>query len=275
MKSMQNLICALAVVSAGLSPAAASDAAEDAAASSAGPIQVYVEYGGSVYFLRVADITVSAAINPDSYAAAATFRSAGLLRWFDDTDIEATATGYRRPDGFAPLRYEHVNHASNKGRVVGIDFQDGVALPDVQPPFGSMGEPPASDAERAGAIDPISTILSLMTRSFSQDAAVCEGRAPVFDGKARYDLVFRNAGRERVRTEAWRGYAIECQAYLEPISGYDPGDRPSEAETERPVTIWLAPIGDIHVPVRFRARTQIGGVTIQASRVFVETAEGG
>ncbi|MFW6300449.1 MAG: hypothetical protein ACOC20_05965, partial [Oceanicaulis sp.] len=99
------------------------------------PAALYVEYSGAVYFLSVADISLNARFSAVDYSAAATFESAGLLRWFDDTNIEATATGYRGDAGLLPYRYEHINYASNKGRVVGIDFPGRVATPDINPPF--------------------------------------------------------------------------------------------------------------------------------------------
>ncbi len=245
-------------------PAAADDAAPSA------PDQFFMEYTGSVYFLQVADISITARMEEATYSAAATFQSAGLLRWFDDTDIQASSVGYRTGESLTPWRYEHINYASEKGRVVGIDFPEGTATPDINPPFGSMGEPPASEAERAGALDPVTVILNLMLGPIDTgDEEVCSGRLPIFDGKARYDLRFENVGMDDVRTRAYRGQAIRCQAYVEPISGYDPGDRPTEEETARPVNIWLVEMQGLHVPVRFRASTQIGNISIEARRIGI------
>jgi preprotein translocase subunit Sec61beta len=58
------------------------------------PERLLVQYSGSVLFIRAADIGISAEYpnNGTTYAATATFQSAGLLRWFDDTDIQAGNT---------------------------------------------------------------------------------------------------------------------------------------------------------------------------------------
>jgi hypothetical protein len=252
-----------------LVPAAAraeAQGGDDAAPAS--PQQFYAEYSGSIYFLQVADISLTARLDNGTYSSAASFQSAGRLRWFDDTDIQASAIGYRAGEGLTPYRYEHVNRASDKGRVVGIDFPDATATPDINPPFGSMGQPPASPAERAGALDPITVILNLMLGPIEAgDEALCSGRLPVFDGKARYDLRFENLGADDVRTRAYRGPATRCQAFVEPISGYDPGDRPTEEEVARPVNIWLVEMDGVHIPVRFRAATQIGNISIEARRI--------
>lgn len=234
------------------------------------PSQITVNYDGALYFLQVADIGLNVIYPDDTYSATATFQSAGLLRWFDDTNIEAGVSGYREGRNLQPWRYEHINHASGTGRIVGIDFPDGRAEPDINPPFGSMGDPPASEEEREGAMDPISAIMGLMLGMPFDENGTCEGRLPVFDGKARYNLRLQNDGMESVRTRAWRGEAIVCRAYIEPINGYDPGDRPTEDETNRPVTMWLAPVGGAYVPVRFRAKTSIGNINIQAQHLSVQ-----
>lgn len=234
------------------------------------PERILLNYTGSVWVIPVAEIAVSAVYPTGTYSASATFQSAGLARWFDDTDIEAGVTGYRAGSALQPWRYHHLNHASGKGRTVGIDFPDAVATPDIDPPFGSMGEPPASEDDRTGAIDPISALLGVTLGMPVGREGICAGRLPVFDGKARYDLRFEQAGTETVRTRAWRGEAMVCEAYLEPISGYDPGDRPDEEETQSPVIIYLAEIDGHYLPVQFRADTPIGKVNIQATRIELE-----
>jgi hypothetical protein len=238
--------------------------------SAALPEQIHVEYSGSVLLtVPVATITISAWLYEETYAGAASFRAGGLLRWFDDTDIVASTTGYRNSSGRAlsPWRYEHMNHASGSNRTVGINFAEGVAVPDVTPPFGSMGDPPASDAERAGALDPVTVMLSLMM-SQPHGERPCEGRLPVFDGRARYDLRLEAGETEHLTLRGYRGDALRCRAYIEPVSGYPEGKRPTPEDVARPVNIWLAEMDGAWVPVRFRARTRIGDINIVATRVY-------
>jgi len=241
------------------------------AGAAALPEQIHVEYSGSVLVaVPVANITISAWLHDETYAGAANFRAGGLLRWFDDTDIVASTTGYRTGDdgrALSPWRYEHINHASGTNRTVGINFADGMAVPDVNPPFGSMGEPPASDAERQGAYDPVTVMLNLML-SQPQGERPCEGRLPVFDGKARYDLRLEAGAMERGALNGYRGQALRCRAYLEPVSGYDEGKRPTPEDIARLINIWLAQMEGAWVPVRFRARTRIGDINIVATRVY-------
>ena len=127
------------------SPVGADDAAPTPAAQG-----VTVQYAGSVMIFQVANIVISSNFNADTYQASARFTAAGLAALFTDADIEAGVSGYRTGPNLQPYRYSHLNHASSKNRTVGIDFPEGVATPDINPPFGNMGEPPASAEERAG-----------------------------------------------------------------------------------------------------------------------------
>jgi hypothetical protein len=247
--------------------AAADDAAvTDSAATMQG---VTVQYAGSVMVFQVANIVVSSQFADETYQASARFTAAGLAALFTDADIEAGVSGYREGEQLQPWRYSHLNHASSKNRVVAIDFPEGVATPDIEPPFGSMGEPPATDEERAGAADPLSTLLAMGLGAVERGTSHCDGTLPVFDGRARYNLRFEDGGTDRVRTRAWTGDAVVCHAYYEPVSGYEADEFPTEDDISRPITFWMAPVhgGDIHVPVRIRTNAGFGGVTIVARSI--------
>ncbi|WP_421790576.1 DUF3108 domain-containing protein [Hyphobacterium sp.] len=262
-----SLLAASVLGLASLSPAMATDSAETPAAA----YSMNVTYSGSVLIFRVANVQVSGRIGDGSYGANARFTTAGLAALFSDADIEASISGYA-DDQLQPWRYEHFNHSSGSGRVVGIDFPDGVATADVNPPFGSMGEPPASEEQRVGAVDPISALLRLGLRQSSDPGELCSGRIPVFDGKARYDLRLNVVGSNTIRTGAYRGEAVRCHAFYEPIAGYDPEDQPSESDIAEPVVLWLAPFaeGDIHLPVRIRTNSGFGAITVEARAISVE-----
>ncbi len=230
---------------------------------------VTIQYSGSVMIFQVADILVSGEFAEDTYQASARFTAAGLAALFTDADIEAGVSGYRDGPQLNPWRYSHFNHASSKNRTVGIDFPEGVATPNISPPFGNMGEPPATDAERAGARDPLTTLLSVGLGSVATETSQCDGTLPVFDGRARYNLRFEDGGSKRVRTRAWSGEALICHAYYEPISGYEADEFPSEDVISEPISLWLAPVngGEMYVPVKIRTNAGFGGATITARSI--------
>lgn len=239
------------------------DARDPAPPGSASGVQLSARYASSVLVFKVGEITLNAQLGPNGYAADGYIEAAGLAALFTDFDIRAEVRGSGVNGEREPAVYGHVERTGSKIRSVRVDFGGPVARSEVVPPFGSLGVPPASEADRTHVIDPITAFFELSRRL--EGGAGCTGRLPVFDGKARYDLRLETVGRERVRTRGWRGEALICQAWYEPISGYDPEDYPSESELRHPLVLWLAPVaGDgAYLPVRLHTRAGFGGVTIE------------
>lgn len=270
----------LAVTSMTLAGAVAGDAmisASEAAGPASAGRTITARYSSSVLVFRVGSIALTAEIQPDHYAAHTTVEAAGLAALFTDFDIRAEVEGSRQADVMAPLRYGHVERTGSKVRAVDIRFEDRIASALATPPFGSLGVPPATLEQRTNVIDPISALFLLSQTRPSPDGSICSGRLPVFDGKARYDLRLEAGGLETVRTPAWRGEALLCHVWYEPIAGYDPEDYPTPAELRYPLDIWLAPFpaDGFYLPVRLHTRAGFGGVTIQVAELDIRDGSAG
>lgn len=235
---------------------------------------ITARYSSSVLIFRVGAITLTAEIEPDRYAADTFIEAAGLAALFTDFDIHAEVEGRRRDGDMTPSRYAHVERTGAKVRAVDISFENRVAEALATPPFGSLGEHPATLEQRTDAIDPISAIFLLSQTLTSGDGPICSGRLPVFDGKARFDLRLEAGGSESVRTRAWQGEALLCHVWYEPISGYDPEDYPTARELRYPLDVWLAPFPEdgFYLPVRLHTRAGFGGVTIEVAELDIRAA---
>jgi hypothetical protein len=275
------IILALGFCAASLttSPAAAQalDASSGLALASPVPVEhpdvrVTATYSSSVLIFKVGEITLQAAVDADGYTASTHIEAAGLAALFTDFDIRAEVSGARLEAGMRPLAYNHVERTGDKVRRVDIDFRAPIAESLAEPPFGSLGVPPASAAQRRNVIDPISSLFLLSEVMNAPGRDICSGTIPVFDGKARYDLQLQSAGTERTRTRAWRGDALICHVWYHPIAGYDPEDYPSESELRHPLTLWLAEFEDgaFYMPVRLHTRAGFGGVTIEAREIDIQ-----
>lgn len=249
--------------------APASVASEDAVAPAQDTFILTARYSSRVLIFPVGDITFEARLANSAYSATTRIEAAGLAALFTDFDINAEVQGYLDGTAAEPSRYAHVERTGRKVRSVEVSFPEGVASSAVEPPFGSWGVPPASEDDRTGAIDPMSAFVALSEQLHRDEGRGCEGVLPVFDGKSRYNLRLENRGRDRIRTRGWRGEAILCDIWYEPVSGYDPEDYPSARELSQPLRVWLAPIdgGRYYLPVRLYTRAGLGGVTIELAQV--------
>lgn len=262
-------LCLLALVPPGGDSALARDDADAGVFESGEALSVEARYSSSVLIFKVGEITLSAHRESDSYFASTEIGAAGLAALFTDFDIRAEVSGGFEAGLPVPNRYAHIERTGRKVRAVDVAFVDRLAVSTAEPPFGSLGQPPASDSERTGVLDPMTAVFFLSDAINASGNPACSGSIPVFDGKQRYDLRLEAAGVERVRTPGWRGEARVCHIWYEPISGYDPEDFPSENELSHPLTVWLAPLfdGEAHIPVRLHTRAGFGGITIEAQEI--------
>ncbi len=235
-------------------------------------LSIEADYSASVLVFRVGRVSLSAELGREAYAANAHVEAAGLAALFTDFSIDSEVEGRFTAQGPAPVRYGHVEHTGDKTRIIDVAFDGGVARPTASPDFSSWGEPPASEADRTGVVDPMTATLLLSELVAAADDVPCAGAIPVFDGKQRYDLNLVSRGTETVRTRAWRGEALVCDAFYSPISGYDPEDWPEPGETRHPLRIWIAPIADgtAFLPVRLHTRAGFGGVTVELRELRLE-----
>ncbi|WP_417476864.1 DUF3108 domain-containing protein [Maricaulis sp.] len=270
----QVIAAATSLVLAGSAAGELASGSDAAAEFHPGARVISARYSSSVLIFRVGAISLTARLEPERYAADTFVEAAGLAALFTDFDIRAEVEGRRTSAAVMPLRYAHVERTGSKVRAVEIAFENRIASAQAMPAFGSLGVPPATAEQREDVIDPISAIFLLSQARTGGEADVCSGSLPVFDGKARYNLRLEAGESETIRTPAWRGEALLCHAWYEPIAGYDPEDYPTQAELRYPLDIWLAhfPEHGFYLPVRLHTRAGFGGVTIQVAELDIQLA---
>lgn len=225
------------------------------------PIGVEAEYSATVWGLPVGQVALDATLEAGRYDARAVSEAAGLAALFTDIRIVSEVEGAVSAGRARPNRYAHDEFNGDKHRRIDMSFDNQVARSLATPNFSNWGEPPASDIDRTGAIDPMTAVFMLAQSMTGTE--LCSGVLPVFDGRLRYNLNLRARGREEVRTRAWSGEAVVCDAFYEPISGYTDEQRPEPRELRHPLTLWLRPLeGGTYLPVKMQTRAGFG-VTIE------------
>lgn len=243
---------------------------QDATGQDAGaPAQrLQVLYNGRFLGLRIMKAAVVADMTPSGYEARATFRTAGLAGLFNDTQINATGAGGVAGGLFHPREYQHKNDASKKDRLVRIETDGDTVTPVVTPPFGSMGEPPATAEVRAGAID---WLVMFINTAVNHGEEPCNRTVEIFDAKQRIDVRFELVEERILNTRAYDGPGYVCHVYYTPVAGFDPEDLADPDVYKKPFRVWLTKRDDgLTIPVRIRARISGVRVTVEAKSFRVD-----
>lgn len=217
----------------------------------------------------------STELQPDTYRITSAVKTTGLADVLVDYDLGLSSTGYVREDGIDTYAYVSQNADGKKNRRVELFWGADDVAADVNPAFGNLGDPPATPEQKIDALDPITALINFALEPRDIEVDPCGGPIKIFDGRQLSHLHLEYAGMKDVRSEAWRGEAIECHVTLDKVAGFKERSEPGDdnlAGIDGPLRMWLAPLPNgATVPVRIEADTEdIGKVTLQASKLSFE-----
>lgn len=217
----------------------------------------------------------SAELYPDNYRITSQVRTTGLADILVNYDLGLSSTGYVDADRLRPYAYISQNADGKKNRRVELTWGAGDVAATINPAFGDLGHPPARPDQKIEALDPITALINFALEPRDVEADPCGGPLRIFDGRQLSHLHLEYAGMRNVRSDAWRGEAIECHVTLEKVAGFKEDSEPGEdnlAGINGPLRMFLAPLPNgATVPVRIEAETEdIGRVVLQAARLSFE-----
>lgn len=211
----------------------------------------------------------TADIKDDTYAIRSKVKTTGLADILVNYDLSLSATGYTRDDRLDTYAYVSQNSDGKKNRRVELTYGKDDFTMTANPVFGDLGEPPATAEQALDATDPITALITFALEPRAEGEDPCGGPLKVFDGRQLTHLHLTNAGRKNVRSDVWRGEAIECHVRMDKVAGYKEGESDNDNLTgiDGPLRMYLAEMPNgATVPVRIEADTDdIGKVVLQAS----------
>jgi hypothetical protein len=237
------------------------------------------EYVASISGIPVGHGNWVVEISDNSYTAAASGATAGLLKIFTSARGTGAARGTMTSGQPIPTSYASTIIDSRHVDEVRISLNGGnVTDYTAEPPLLPLPDRiPVTDADRHGVVDPMTSALTRVGGSGDPvSPEACNRKVAVFDGRVRYDLHSEFKRMETVKAErGYEGPAVVCALYFTPISGYVP-DRPAIKYLIelRDAEIWLVPIAGtrVLVPFRFSMPTPLGPGVLQAKE-FVSVAQ--
>ena len=257
-----------------------------AAASPAAADRFLLRYNGAgLGFLPIGDMTVDADVDDDTYNITVTLTSGGLLNLFERTNLQATASGSIAGDAVRWRQYDLDHHYSHKRRVISMSTaDDGAVSTTINPTYRIWGDPPADDAQKRTARDPLSTMVAM-----SIDAGAthrCGGGYLVFDGRFLYRLDITGGRIDHFYGGGYSGDVLKCSLAYVPVAGFEHRDGGYRQVRNGQVWFALAPGARFAPPVLISTPLSAGAsvirlnhwhratVTIEVEPAPVDTPDG-
>jgi Protein of unknown function (DUF3108) len=196
----------------------------------------------------------------------------GALKWTGD----AEASGRVAADGTYPKAFAYTWKGTSKSgstrmTITGDTVSSVRHEPDKGPKEGTV---PVLPAHLVGVLDPMSAVVAMSKGTSGQP---CARRIPVYDGRARFDLVLTSRGttpiaEQRPSGQPATGYV--CRVKYVPISGHKPDEESKALATSTEIEVVLRPIpsANVFVPVKISVPTVAGSVVLKAKRVDITTS---
>jgi hypothetical protein len=272
MKSGPALFAALALILAAPAATHMASAQTAGAQTPSDETRLSLGYDGRL-ILKVLDIHVEQRISPTSFGASAQLASFGALALFKTFDVNATTEG-RIQDGEArPGVFHYENKDGRRDRHVAATWTASDVAVASTPPYGDLGHPPASHAEKLAATDPL-TQLMRMTLASNQ-ANPCGGGAHLFfDGKQLYALDFGQgvAGGELLSNQGHLGLTnlVRCAVRYREVAGFKakpPAQRNQGLNRAIDVTFAQVGSGGPWVMALMQADTPLGPAYVEVRHI--------
>ncbi len=270
MSPVLRISLAAAAGAALLSAPAVTPAEAQAPSQAPGKFRMNLAYEGKL-IVKVLDVSITQQADDSGYTTTAHLTSYGVLSAFKKINQTATARGGIDRGLARPSAFTHRNLANKKGRKIDVRWSGANVTTVATPAYRNMGSPPASAAQKAEAVDPITGLMRLAL-SDSQ-TQLCTGTLKFFDGKQRYDLVFSGRSTAQPNTRERRLGLItpvRCTVTFREVAGFKPKP-PAERNQglKKPISITFAQAGagGPWVMSSITGQTPLGGATIELTRL--------
>lgn len=215
--------------------------------------------------------TVRVNLAPDRYETTLEAATQGLADFIVSWTARAVTRGTRNGGDFAPHEHRSDNVWRGEPRSVALQYGDDRSVTaKAEPDPATDDRDPVPPPLTRGAVDPLSAFVAVMENL--RRGADCNRSTAAFDGRRRFDMIFRDRGSQPLPPggySSFAGTARLCRVEYVAVAGYrrkqersifwrgPDGERP-------PVDIWFAPLtpGGSPAPVRMETHTPLGQVVV-------------
>jgi hypothetical protein len=210
----------MAALAMSLSGPAAWAAAPATPAPPTGELRLSLGYDGR-FLVKVLDIEVQVRADRTGFGADAQLTSTGILALIKHIHQVASSQGPIVDGEPAPHVFETQHLSGKTHRRIRTVWSDGQVSMAADPPFGSLGDPPANAQQKLAAADPLTQLMRLTLAGGREKS--CARSYLFFDGKQLYALDFGPPADSRLDPREQRlglSGAFECDVRFREVAGF-------------------------------------------------------
>ena len=257
-------------------PAMAQSAPDSGPSKSA---KVVAKYGINFNGINIGEFKLNATLANSEYNVTAQANISLLAGMLFDWNGNTSSSGRMMSRGPIPYSYSFLYRTSDKSERIDVKFSNNVVREiAVNPPQRpSSARVPITRKHMQNVVDPLSAVVMLTNIGANKNGSeVCGRKLPIFDGKARYDLVLSFKGTKAISApNGYKGPAYICKVKFIPIAGHKANDEESTyAAKNEGIEVWMMPVPEaaLYVPFYINVPTPVGTATLTSAAFNVDVA---
>lgn len=201
--------------------------------------------------LGVAVMDQSVTVEGSSYALSGKVKATKLASVVTKSRADWNASGRINGTRAVPNAHAYSFKSRKKKGNLALSFAGGnVQSINSSPPIRYKPDSvPVLPGHKKGVVDPVTALIFPVRNGASANgASVCNRTLPVFDGKARIDLVFSHKSSRKRVAKGFNGVTHTCSVRYKPVSGVRLKSRTlNRMKRNRGVEVTMARVGNTNV----------------------------
>lgn len=207
-------------------------------------------------------------LTPDNYAVNSTVKTFGMFDTLYPFKAEYATTGRLNKNGLATTSYKYASQSRFSHRTKEIIYdENGQPLYRISSKNGKKKKVKITpDPDNHDTTD-LQTVLAELSHQYNQ-MRFCDSRMQVFDGKRRFDVIFKDEGKEELSANEYRPYAgtaAKCSMYIDKLDS-EGDDLLWQISSDRPIYFWI--LSDNKTQLPFIAQIEIESTPLGKMNVY-------
>jgi len=233
-----------------------------------------LEFEAHVGGFRIGEIAIEAKWDDTRYVMDSLVHTEGFADVLVKARYHNSAHGIFDAKRVAPKLYSTHYKTRSDQQYVRMRF-------NLTDPTKVVADPPYSNRHQVSrfdkykSVDPMSSILHMVTGVTADDSNPCGKTVPIYDGKRRFDFVLKFKSEKELTSDDPEGYVgpgLHCQVQYKEVAGFrkrDPREKPYPW-----IDLYMATPGDgIVIPVKITVDTGFGDLNARATKVVLKSFE--
>ena len=213
------------------------------------------------------------ALSPDSYAVASKVKTFGLFDTLYPFEARYATTGHIKNGKLETTSYKYQSQSRFTKRKKELIYNEqGVPVYRISSKNDKEKKVEITPDPKNNETTDLQTVFAELARQYN-NVRFCDSKMEVFDGKRRFDVIFKDEGKEELpmlEGSPYWGLAVKCSMYIDKLKN-DDDDMLMQISSERPIYFWLMEQDGKPFIARIRINdTPLGRLEAYASKITIK-----